>query len=310
MTECRFVVDEGALSLNDVPHTDREDCLTALIDQLDALRISGERIQVMENWGGVECLNGNDVAESLVQCLVLDRDQSFRLLSLLDRCKAWRQPTTAIVNSEVIVDGSPREGQGICWAYDRSILQHRTAVITTSHRFATGVHCVDRPSQPLPVGIYFSVSSEDPPGFFRLLYEWENVSASDFFERAQLAFPRLVFAAGISFRNFQGAYRTLRPKVVDHLGRINDRFPELYAAENGMSKEISSRLGIEVSIEGGTRSSERLMRQRDVEFRGHVYRCEWHSKIEPHRNRIHFHVIGGTGEPRVLIGIFHEHLAT
>lgn len=310
MTEYRFVVDEGALSLNDVPHTDREDCLTALIDQLDALRVSGEPTQIMEDWGGVECLNGNDVAESLVQCLVLDRDQSFRLLSLLDRCEAWRRRTAAIVNSELIVDGSTCESQGIWWAYNRSILQYRTAVITTSLRFATGVHCVDRPSQPLPVDIYFSASSEDHPGFFRLLYEWEDVSESEFFERARLAFPRLVFASDISFRKFQGAYRTLRARVVYHLGRINDRFPEVYAAENGMPHQISSRLGIEVSIEGHTRRSERLMRQRDVEFGGQVYRCEWHSKIEPHRNRIHFHVIDGTGEPRVLIGIFHEHLAT
>ena len=52
------------------------------------------------------------------------------------------------------------------------------------------------------------------------------------------------------------------------------------------------------------------MRLRDVEYGGEVYRCEWHSKLEPHRNRIHFHVIGGKGEPEVLIGIFHEHLAT
>ena len=77
-----------------------------------------------------------------------------------------------------------------------------------------------------------------------------------------------------------------------------------------MPNEISSRLGIEVSIEGNTRSSERLMRHRDVEFRGRVYRCEWHSKLEPNRNRIHFRVIDGIAETRILIGIFHEHLPT
>ena len=99
-------------------------------------------------------------------------------------------------------------------------------------------------------------------------------------------------------------------KVVDHLGRINDSFPEVYAAENGMPNEISSWLGIDVSIEGNTRSSERLMRLRDVEFRGQVYRCEWHSKIEPNRNRIHFRVIDGASETEILIGIFHEHLRT
>ena len=41
-----------------------------------------------------------------------------------------------------------------------------------------------------------------------------------------------------------------------------------------------------------------------------MYRCEWHSKIEPHRNRIHFCVIDRIAETRILIGIFHEHLPT
>ena len=308
MTECRFLVDEGALSLDDVPQDERDESLIALIDQLDALRVSGERVQLLENWGAVECLGGDDVAQTMVNYQVLDRDQSLRLLTLLDQCVAWSQPAAA--DSEIVVDGTHCQGDGIAWAREKTILKNWTAIVSTSHRFAAGVHSVDKPAQSLPVDVYFAVSTEDHPGFFRLLYEWEDVSESDFFERARLAFPRLVFADDISFRKFQGAYRTLRPQVVDHLGRINDRFPEVYAAENGMPNEVSSRLGIQISIEGNTRSSERLMRLRDVEFRGQVYRCEWHSKLEPHRNRIHFHTIDGIAETTILIGIFDEHLPT
>ena len=310
MPECRFLVDEGALSLGDVPQDECEGSLTALIDQLDALRVSGERVHLLENWGAVECIGGNDVAETMVNYQVLDRDQSLRLLELLGRCVSWSRPAAVDDDSKIVVDGQHCQGDGIAWAREQSILQNWTAVVTTPHRFAAGVHSVDKPAQSLPVDVYFAVSTEDHPGFFRLLYEWEDVSESDFFERAGLAFPRLVFAADISFRRFQGVYRTLRPRVVDHLGRINDRFPEVYAAENGMPNEVSSRLGIQVSIEGNTRSSERLMRLRDVEFRGQVYRCEWHSKLDPHRNRIHFHVVHGIAETQILIGIFHEHLPT
>ena len=310
MPECRFLVDEGALSLDHVPQGEREDSLIALLDQLDAVRVSRERVQLLENWGAIECLGEDDVAETMVNCQVLDRDQSLRLLTLLDQCVAWSRPAAVDADSEIIVDGTPCQGDGIAWAREKAILKNWTAVVTTPRRFAAGVHSVDKSAQSLPVDVYFTVSTEDHPGFFRLLYEWEDVSESDFFERARLAFPRLVFAADITFRKFQGAYRTLRPKVVDHLGRINDRFPEVYAAEKGMPNEVSSRLGIQVSIEGNTRSSERLMRLRDVEFRGQVYRCEWHSKLEPNRNRIHFLVIDGRAETKILIGIFHEHLAT
>ena len=310
MPECRFLVDEGALSLGDVPQDEREGSLIALIDQLDALRVSEERVQLLEKWGAVECLGGDDVADTLVKFQVLDRDQSLRFLTLLDQCVARSRPAAVDSDSEIVVDGTHCRGDGIAWAREKAILKNWTAVVTTPHRFAAGVHSIDKPTQSLPVDVYFAASTEDHPGFFRLLYEWEDVSESDFFERARLAFPRLVFAADISFRKFQGAYRTLRPQVVDHLGRINDRFPEVYAAENGMPNGVSSRLGIQISIEGNTRSSERLMRLRDVKFRGRVYRCEWHSKLEPHRNRIHFQVIDGIAETKILIGIFHEHLPT
>ena len=310
MPECRFLVDEGSLSLDDVPQDEREYSLTALINQLDALRVSKEHVQLLENWGAVKCLGGIEVAETLNHCQVLDRDQSQRLLTLLDRCVAWSRPAAVGADSEIVVDGRHCQGDGIAWAREKAILKNWTAVVTTSHRFAAGVHSIDKPTQSLSADVYFAVSTEDHPGFFRLLYEWEDVSESDFFERAELAFPRLVFAADISFRKFQGTYHTLRPQVVDHLGRINDRFPEVYAAENGMPNGVSSRLGIQISIEGNTRSSERLMWLRDVEFRGQVYRCEWHSKLEPHRNRIHFRVIDCMSETKILIGIFHEHLAT
>ena len=290
--ECRFVVDEGALSLDDVPEAEREDNLISLIDQLDALRVSGESIQIIENWGAVECLEGDDVAKTIYQYEVLDRDQSLRLMYLLDQCVAWARPDAAVIDFEVIIDGSHCIGEGISWAHYQAILRNQTAVVTTPYRFAAGTHSVDKPSQSLPVDVYFVTSIEDHPGFFRLLYEWEDVPESEFFERARLAFPRLEFAADISFRRFQGAYRTLRPTVVDHLGRINDKFPEVFDAQNGMPGAISSYLGIDVSIESSnTRRSESLMRLRDINFRGQVYRCEWHSKIEPHRNRIHFQVI-------------------
>ena len=310
MPESRFVVDDGAFSLDDVPEAERADSLMALIEQLDALRVIGENIQLVENWGAVECLEGNDLAETIINGPFLDFEQSQRLLFLLDRCVAWNRAYPVKFDSEIVVSGRLLKGEGIAWAREQAILRYWTAVVTTQHRLTPGIHSVDEPARSLPVDVYFAASAEHHPGFYRLLCEWEDVSESEFFERTRLAFPRLVFPENISFRSFQGAYRTLRPTVVNHLGRINDYFPEVYAAENGMSNEISIRLGIEVSIEGNTRGSQRLMRLRDVEYCGKVYRCEWHSKLEPHRNRIHFCVMDDVGETKILIGIFHEHLPT
>lgn len=48
-------------------------------------------------------------------------------------------------------------------------------------------------------------------------------------------------------------------------------------------------LGVDVSPESPkTRTSEKLMSKRDVDYDGKVFRCEWHAKVERHRNRVHF----------------------
>ena len=310
MSDCRFIIDEGGLSLDDVPQGQRKDGLTSLSDQLDALRVSGECVQILEDWGSVECLGGINVAETMVGGQVLGRDESWRLLDLLGRCEVWSPSADVDTDPQIVVDGGRRQGYGLARARDLAILKDWTAVVTTPHRFGAGVHSVDQPEQSQPVDVYFTVSTADHPGFFRLLYELEDVEEADFFEWATRAFPRLAFAENVSFRHFRGMYRVLRPQVVHHLGRINDRFPEAYVREKGMPNEVSRRLGIEVSIEGKTRGSKRLMRQREVEFRGQRHLCEWHSKIEPHQNRIHFCVLHDTAEAQILIGIFHEHLQT
>ena len=230
MPECRFLLDEGALSLDDVPEAEREDSLMALIDQLDALRVSGESIQLVENWGAVECLGGNDVAETMVHCRVLNRDQSQRLLTLLDRCVAWNRPAAVDVDSEVVVDGSRCKMEGIAWAHHQAILQIWTAVVTTPHRFVAGVHRVDKPSQSLPVDVYFAASIGDHPGFFRLLYEWEDASESDFFERARLAFLGWYLPRTSAFANSKAriAHCDLRWSIIsDELTIDSRRYTQL-----------------------------------------------------------------------------------
>lgn len=52
------------------------------------------------------------------------------------------------------------------------------------------------------------------------------------------------------------------------------------------------------------------MRERDVTHDGTVFRCEWHAKLEPNRNRIHFSEPSEHLAGRVLAGIFVDHLNT
>jgi len=98
------------------------------------------------------------------------------------------------------------------------------------------------------------------------------------------------------------------------IGVINDHFVAEYRRCNGIPYDVQAALGkyhCDLSPESPkTRSSPKLMRQREVSFNGRTYRCEWHAKLEPNRNRIHFAMMDDQFAEMVLIGIFVEHLDT
>ena len=306
--KCRFVVDENSLMLDRVPAGEREAEIESMIDELQALHEGGERVDILSGWGSLNCLEGEDVANILAHGNVFDRDNSSLLLRLLGRCGAWDENPNIVVDDEVIVDQEPHRGFGIAWARKMIMARCGMAVITAPHRFSGGSYTVDQLTQPAPIDVVFVATPTDHPRFYRTLYSVEKVPEGEFFEIAVKAFPNLAFAPTLTFQKFEGAYVLRRPEVVKHLSLINDRFLELYTTEYGSSRNISIRLGIAVSIEGQYRKSKALMRHRDTKFGGHVYRCEWHSKLEPHRNRIYFHIGDERTDGRVLIGIFHQHL--
>ena len=308
MAKCRFVVDEYALMLDGIPVGEREDEIESLIGELQVLQDAGERVDILSGWGSLSCLEGEDVANVLTHGNVFDHDSSSLLLRLLGRCGAWDEDANTVVEEEVVVDQQPHLSFGIAWVRKMVLAGCGTAVVTAPHRFSGGIHVVDQFTQPALVEVVFIVKPTDHPIFYRTLYSVEDIPEGEFFDVAAKAFPNLAFAPNVNFRHFKGPYALRRTEVIRHLSLINDDFSELYKAEHGSSRSISMRLGIDVSIEGNLRNIESVMRSRDVQFGGQVYRCEWHSKLERHQNRIYFHIGDEGTNGRVLIGIFHEHL--
>ncbi|HEX5493066.1 MAG TPA: AAA family ATPase [Mycobacteriales bacterium] len=150
--------------------------------------------------------------------------------------------------------------------------------------------------------------------FWRSLFRLEDVGEHGFFDLARLAFPRLVFHSELSFRRFVGAYPDLRDRVVTILAGLCDHFADEYATSSGVPRDIEVAMGrhrVDLSLESPkTRASQRLMRLRDVTHDGRVFRCEWHAKLERHRNRIHFAAPSEHLGGRILVGIFDKHRDT
>lgn len=156
---------------------------------------------------------------------------------------------------------------------------------------------------------FIAALPSDALRFFRSIPATESMDERAYFENARFAFPDLVFVrARTIFSNFDEAYDTIRDKVTEHLGVLNDHARRILgAAVTAQVKQAQfGALGIEASGENGnTRRHTSAMRQREVTVGDRTVACDWHTKLRRHVDRIYFNATSLDG---VVVGVFHRHL--
>lgn len=271
-------------------------------------------------WYDVECLDGCSLLDFVYpQDAAVSKD-TLRLLALeLDKCVSWSEEEPAAVEPVTIrpvgeQNHDPAEevrlenplSVGIALAAAKQAMM-ACLVFPSAHRRGWYASIGDEAQQ-----VYFFSGEGQLSDFWRRLFAAERIPEADFFTIAPYAFPSLAFHPELSFRKFDGQYRDLRDRVVRALGIINDHFSAALARHAGMTHRVNGELGshgLEVTLESSsTRGSAQLMGHRMVSWDGHEFCCEWHAKLEPHRNRIHFSQPLPDG--RILVGIFTSHLPT
>ena len=155
--------------------------------------------------------------------------------------------------------------------------------------------------------------------FYRALPEILDLDEESYVQNCSRAHPRLHFKPGIASEigRFSRSYRDIRPTLskaltapkLDQLATSLDAHiphPEL-----GPRFEALSGFGVS-SESPPTHKNNAAMKHRDVRLGAHTFRCEWHLKIEPNRDRIHLYFYSkwiGDGR-QIFVGIFCEHLPT
>lgn len=97
------------------------------------------------------------------------------------------------------------------------------------------------------------------------------------------------------------------PKLIQHLSVLNDHARQIW--RDNMSREdrqaAMQALGVTCSPDSTqTHKKSGAMKERDFQFGDSLVRCEWHTKLRPNVNRIHFNADG----PVVRIGTIVDHL--
>lgn len=120
------------------------------------------------------------------------------------------------------------------------------------------------------------------------------------------------------FSQFQISEILFLPKALSHLDYLNDFSQEHFTLGSDEFKQVSHEFGVTLSPESSkTRNSPSKMNFRKVEINGETVTCEWHTKLDCTKGRIHFHVghnisqvINNETRSRVIIGKFVKHLPT
>ena len=151
--------------------------------------------------------------------------------------------------------------------------------------------------------------------FYREAPEIGDFDHESYIQNAERSFPTLYFKPGISaeIRRFSQAFRVIRPTLTRALTGLDEALP-VVRREHPNTRELptafSTRTGFEISPESPkTHKNRAAMARREVVIDGIAIVCEWHLKMSPQIDRIHFHFgdhrIGGG---RTIVGIFCDHL--
>ncbi len=282
--------------------------LEALADRLETARSRGERV------GAYVGLEETSVAPRCALWEVLfggacpfdlSRDVRRRLALALDKVQRFED----LVGIDVEIDGNTIIAPSVAFAH---------ANVTTGHSIACLTPTTSQRRGPLAVSsggtesiVWFVTEEADHVGFFRDLIEREQGDHEMFAAIAPSAFPRLRFVE----RCFKGlhdltAFRELRPNVIQHLSVLSDDGARIFALR--LHKDIESQfgaLGVTISPETTeTMRDGKCRRARERHFEGELLVFEWHTKLEPHQNRIHVHPGTPSSSNLPIVGIFHKHL--
>jgi hypothetical protein len=265
----------------------------------------------------VEIVPGVCLADLMYQPQRLDRVLQLALQETLNRCRLWDGNDDAVEPTvELLVDDEEEDAPSAVWACAEQESGRAVACLSISP-CDSGQRRVQVAGKSWRVFFLCQSECSCRREFYRTIPTIEDLDEDKYLAAAPLMFPTLYFKPDIGreFRRFAGGYRAVREEVTRHLAILSDHFLRIFGSQHQQLEPTLKELracGLDVSGESpSTKSNKDAWKQRKITIAGQDLYCELHLKLEPTKNRIHFH----PGQPdiadgKVIIGIFHEHLPT
>ncbi|GBQ42664.1 hypothetical protein [Komagataeibacter europaeus] len=227
---------------------------------------------------------------------------------------------------EISIDsGPPTDNVDVAWAHHLLRSKRPAACYSLTRR------------GPLPtqtasgcIAVYFVNTDADRLDFWRNTIRTEGDSLEELIKFAPHAYPCLYFSYGVlqEANNLDGGYSALRWKIQDTFSALNDHGVWIFTCppptvspteptiENAtgtpqkqLIRERFQNLTLEGEPENPNVRDNRVCREaRELHLGSRILYCEWHIKLEKHRNRIHIHAPVPESNSQVVIAIISPHL--
>jgi len=177
--------------------------------------------------------------------------------------------------------------------------------------------------------VHWIQSEADHRAFWRSAVDVEGDNQETLERLAPHAFPDLYFHINVwrGVGRFGGGYAAVRGQLRRYLSVLDDHGcwafthpppalhpgePVLPAAGRPSNQVIERRFhgfNLDMAPENpDVHSDGTCRRAREIELADRTLYCEWHGKLERHRNRIYIHEPVPEAGGKVVIAFFHEHL--
>ncbi|WP_158625854.1 hypothetical protein [Corallococcus carmarthensis] len=310
----RFVLDDAAWSPAELSKQDLEESLDSLTDRLQVIRERSEGVSLYDGIWDI-ALVGPDTLTSLLYDAAnprnLHRDVRRRLSRQIDQISNHTFGDKSLPEFTAMIAGKPLLAPSAVYAWKNIEHNKNIACVTPRSSGRIGALPVSLTEGPL-LDVHYVNNNSSHLSFFRSLISAENADGTTFAQFAKSAFPALHFAenAWRGLRDLSRPFRERREEITHHLSVLNDHGARIFALQEHrhIEKEFHA-LGISISTETKeTIDDNYYCSFRKMEYASEILVFDWHTKIEPHIDRIHIHPGTKSSEGRVIIGIFTRHL--
>lgn len=313
----QFIVDGKSIDLNDLEVDFWIEIIEKLLDQIEGLISDGYSVYFGEDLFETPLLGEKTFWELfgptssiLLKNEILERSSA--IFGRMQRCSEVGVPQEK--DLKVYINNDQVEvADSIAWAHRQVVASGMpfVACICAKGRRQTGISSVIVSGEKQ--SIWFAESAQDIEKYFRwLIAEYANTEGE--IERlARSAFRRLEFIHNCfsGIKGMSKPCRQLAPIISKHLSVFSDEGERIFAGSWCKAPTEFGFFGINISDENGkTKRNQTARKERLRIIGGEELFFWWHSKIEPHQDRIHIYPNKVLNGGKIVVGIFCRHLTT